>query len=980
MRMPSEDKIYDLGSNLLQNASADKKGFSIGGWTQSLLNRMMDNEPFRVAALRFTDVAPTLRNDKEFMDHLSAYFSDIGGLKGFIGDGVPASGLLGKIIAPLGRKNIRGMAKSFIAGETIEDGLKTLKDLHTRNLAGSIDILGEAVISKEEAETFTQAYHNAIDAFAAHTSTWDAPEFPEHDTLGPIARANLSVKLSALYEHVDPAAHAHSVEVLTERFGKLLRHAKEKNVYLHIDVEQYSLLPITLEVFDNVLMADDLRDYIHVGIVCQAYLKKSEDFLDRLIALAKKRQTPFSIRLVKGAYWDFEQAYAEQMDWNCPVFDLKEETDANFEKLTVKLIGAFPHLRPCIGSHNARSLSVAIAAAQDTGLKSEDLEFQCLYGMAEPFRNAMRNMGYRTRVYCPVGEFIPGMSYLVRRLLENTANQSFLKMHGHDATPLDALMKKPELEATTTLTGEVSRSRFINHALKDFSREDHRTEAENALKDVLKQFPIMAQPIIGGKALQGQSVIRHMCPWQSHTMTTEVACASTKDVDAAISLSKGAMEDWRKLGAKGRSKILKKAADLCEKRWGELFALQVFESGKDWAHADADVAEGIDFMRYYADEMETLDSKFQPNSVWGEANNTVYEPRGITAVIAPWNFPFAISAGMTSAALAAGNPVIYKSAEQTSANGLALIKILHEAGVPKSILHFIPGKGEEVGAHLVSHKDVANIAFTGSRDVGLHIMREAANTPEGQNHTKKCVIEMGGKNAAIIDSDADLDEAVPGVVDSAFGFQGQKCSACSRVIVVGSAYEAFVQRTRDMVSSLRVGESDNPVFDVGAVIDEEAYEKCMNYIAIGDKDGKRLAQADAPKGGHFVPPTVFTDLSAESRLTKEEVFGPVLAIYKADTIEEAVEMAMDNPYKLTGGLFSRNPKTIDYVRENFRVGNLYINRGTTGALVGRQPFGGGGLSGTGTKAGGPDYLLNFLEARVVTENTMRRGYAPKEDV
>ncbi|MEC9291460.1 MAG: proline dehydrogenase family protein [Pseudomonadota bacterium] len=980
MRMPSEDKIYDLGSNLLQNASEDKKGFSFGGWTQSLLNRMMDNEPFRVAALRFTDVAPTLRNDKEFMEHLSAYFSDVGGLKGFIGDGVPAKGLLGKIIAPIGRKNIKGMAKSFIAGETIDDGLKTLEDLHKRNLAGSIDILGEAVISKAEAEEFTRAYHDAIDAFAKHTSQWDAPDFPEHDSLGPIARANLSVKLSALYEHVSPRAHAHSVEVLTERFGKLLRHAQEKNVYLHIDVEQFSLLPITFEVFENVLMAEDLRDYMHVGIVCQAYLRESEDFLDKLIDLAKRRKTPFSIRLVKGAYWDFEQAYAEQMDWPCPVFDQKEETDANFEKLTVKLINAFPHLRPCIGSHNARSLSVAIAAAEQKGLKSEDLEFQCLYGMAEPFRNAMRNMGYRTRVYCPVGEFIPGMSYLVRRLLENTANQSFLRMHGHDATPLKELMKKPELAATTTLTGEVDTNRFINHALKDFSREDHRVQAVAALEKGAKQHPIKVQPVIGGKALSGGDVLRHICPWQSHTTTTDVHCASTKDVDAAVSLSKGAMKEWRDLGAKGRGEILRKAADMCAERWDELFALQVFESGKDWAHADADIAEGIDFMRYYADEMETLNSKFQPNSVWGEANNTVYEPRGITAVIAPWNFPFAISAGMTTAALAAGNPVIYKSAEQTSANGKALIEILHAAGVPKNVLHFIPGKGEEVGAHLVEHKDVANVAFTGSRDVGLHILRAAGDTPEGQNHTKKCIIEMGGKNAVIIDSDADLDEAVPGVVDSAFGFQGQKCSACSRVIVVGSAYDTFVQRTRDMVNSLRVGESNDPIFDVNAVIDEEAFGKCMDYIAIGDKDGKRLAQATVPKGGHFVPPTVFTDLPLDSRLTTEEVFGPVLAIYKAETIEEAVEMAMDNPYKLTGGLFSRNPKTIEYVRDNFRVGNLYINRGTTGALVGRQPFGGGGLSGTGTKAGGPDYLLNFLEARVVTENTMRRGYAPKEDV
>jgi RHH-type proline utilization regulon transcriptional repressor/proline dehydrogenase/delta 1-pyrroline-5-carboxylate dehydrogenase len=333
---------------------------------------------------------------------------------------------------------------------------------------------------------------------------------------------------------------------------------------------------------------------------------------------------------------------------------------------------------------------------------------------------------------------------------------------------------------------------------------------------------------------------------------------------------------------------------------------------------------------------------------------------------------------MVSAALAAGNAVVYKPSEQTTAIGRVLYDALIEAGVPKDVLHFLPGEGSVIGAHMVAHNDVAGIAFTGSKEVGLRIFETAGKTPLGQPQTKKCVIEMGGKNAIIIDNDADLDEAVPAVMYSAFAFQGQKCSAASRVIVVGSHYEAFIARIQDMVNELRVGPADNPFFDVNAVIDLPSYDKINKIITAGKKDCKLVAQAQVPEGGFFVPPTVFADIPQDHPLTQEEIFGPVLCVYRAKTFDEAVKMALGTPFALTGALFSRNPKTIAVAKDKFRVGNLYINRGCTGAMVGRQPFGGGKMSGVGTKAGGPDYLLNFLEARVITENTMRRGFAPKD--
>lgn len=965
-----EQKIFEIGHKILSQKGNKFSALSLKSWTAALMDKMMEHENFRLASLRFTDVAPSLRTDEEFMNHLNAYFKDVAGVKSFIGTGFPGQGLLGKVIAPIGRHNIKVMAKTFIAGETLTDGISTFSKLHENGLACSIDLLGEAVITENEAKAFMNGYHESIKEIALAAQNWKDAAYPEHDSIGKIARANVSIKLSALYEHTSGMAHNDSKQALCQRFGELLDTAIAHNAFINVDVEQFELLPLTLDVFKTVLLDKNYKNYPHIGIVCQAYLKSSESVLNELISLAKERETPFSIRLVKGAYWDYEQAKAEQMNWPCPVFDIKEDTDANYEKLTEILLKAFPLVRPCIGSHNARSLANAIQISNDNGLKIADVEFQALFGMADNFRDYLKERGYRVRQYCPVGEFIPGMSYLVRRLLENTANQSFLRMQGSGESDNTELLKKPELSELeqTVSTG------FKNHPELDFSTEENRLRAEKTIEEFKQKLPLNV-------GIKSKKIIKHPCPWKTDLVVSKVNCMSAKNAVIAISKAKEAQNEWEKLGHNARADILDKAADICVREWDELFALQIYEAGKDWASADADICEAIDFMRYYAAQIRELEGDFQPNSLWGESNNTIYEAKGIVGVIAPWNFPFAISAGMTAAALVAGNAVLYKPAEQTSANGEKMVKIFHEAGVPENVLHFIPGKGATVGAEIVNSKDTNVIAFTGSRLVGLQILEQAGKLTKGQTHVKKCVIEMGGKNAIVVDSSADLDEAVPGTLHSAFAFQGQKCSACSRVIIVGSAYEPFITRLAEMTVGLRIGHSTDPHNDVNALIDNISKKKTQRYIKIGEKDGKLLAQTPMDKTlkGNFVAPSIFTDLKEGSKLTTDEVFGPVLAVYKATSVEEAIKMAIDSEYALTGAIFSRNPETIEYARKHFKVGNLYINRGSTGALVGRQPFGGGGLSGTGTKAGGPDYLLNFLEARVVTENTMRRGYAPKDE-
>ena len=406
-------------------------------------------------------------------------------------------------------------------------------------------------------------------------------------------------------------------------------------------------------------------------------------------------------------------------------------------------------------------------------------------------------------------------------------------------------------------------------------------------------------------------------------------------------------------------------------------AWQIFETGKSWAEADADVAEAIDFMEYYGREMLRLGAPFRLGDIPGEDNRYFYQPRGVALVIAPWNFPLAISAGMASAALVAGNTVLYKPSSVSAVNGWQLCSLFREAGVPEGVFNFIPGRGDLVGEWLAGQPEVDLIAFTGSRDVGLGLIEGAARRTPGQRSVKRVIAEMGGKNAIIVDSDADLDQAVAGVLQSAFGYQGQKCSACSRVIVLAGCYDRFVERLAEAVKGIVVGPPEDPACFMGPLIEAKARERVERYIELARREGAILAQGEAPSEGFYAPPTMVGNLPPASALLREEIFGPLLAVIRAESMDDALTLANDSDYALTGGLFSRSPAHISQVLREFSVGNLYINRGITGAIVGRQPFGGFRLSGVGSKAGGPDYLLQFLEPRVATENTMRRGFVPE---
>ena len=446
----------------------------------------------------------------------------------------------------------------------------------------------------------------------------------------------------------------------------------------------------------------------------------------------------------------------------------------------------------------------------------------------------------------------------------------------------------------------------------------------------------------------------------------------------AVAAARVAFSRWSQTSFDERARVIRRVADRIRQRRYELAAWEVFEVGKTWAEADADVVEAIDFCEFYAEEARRLGRGRLTQDIPGEVSIETYIPRGVGAIIAPWNFPLAILCGMTVAALVTGNTVVIKPAEQSSVIGALFMQALEEAGMPPGVANLVSGTGEAVGSYLVVHPEVDFIAFTGSREVGTAIWQVAGITHPGQRNLKKVICEMGGKNALIVDTDADLDEAVLGIIHSAFGFQGQKCSALSRLILVGEVGQRLLPRLTEAAAALKIGYPEDPSTDVGPVIDAEAKAKIDHYRAIGKQKHKIAFEAAIPDhlNGCFVAPSIFVDVPIDAQIAQEEIFGPVLSVHQADDLNQAIELANATPFALTGGLYSRSPDNIAKVRRSFQVGNLYINRSITGAIVGRHPFGGFYMSGGGTKAGGRDYLLNFTFPRVVTENTLRRGFAP----
>jgi RHH-type proline utilization regulon transcriptional repressor/proline dehydrogenase/delta 1-pyrroline-5-carboxylate dehydrogenase len=720
--------------------------------------------------------------------------------------------------------------------------------------------------------------------------------------------------------------------------------------------------------------------------VVQAYRVDASDDLGDLIEWsADTLVRPLQVRLVKGAYWDVETIKARSQGWKSPVWPNKDATDAAYERCASMLVANAGDVRPAFASHNARSIAWALCAARKEGLADDAVEVQVLHGMAEALHGAVRDLGVRTRVYVPVGDLVPGMAYLVRRLLENTSNESFVRHRFTEGWQEDALVAPPQPGPVLVdrhherrpPTDPSEPGRFVNEPVAELRRDDVRTRLVDAIARVERDLDFEVPLLIDGARLTTREQIVSVDPGRNDVTVCRSAAATVDQVDAAIATAVAAAPAWRAKGWEDRAAVLFRAADIMRGRRDELVALCTLEAGKPVAEADADVCEAIDFCEYYGRRALLLGEGGRVLAPTGERNTYVYQPRGVGVVIAPWNFPLAIPTGMVTAALVTGNPVVFKPAEQTPGIASRLVEILLDAGLPPGTLAFLPGIGEEIGPRLVEHPDTAFVTFTGSKAVGLEIIERAAPVASRQRQVRRVVAEMGGKNAIVVDGDADLDDAVPAIVQSAFGYAGQKCSAASRVIAVGEIYDALATRLAGAIELVPIGDARDPATVVGPLIDADAHERVLAYQELAPSEGRVLVQrSDVPDSGWFAGPTLVELADTGSRIATEEIFGPVLALFRARTFDSALAMANDTAYALTAGCLSRSPARLARAAVELRAGNVYLNRAITGAVVGRQPFGGFGLSGVGSKAGGPDYLHQFVEPRSISENTLRQGFAP----
>jgi RHH-type transcriptional regulator, proline utilization regulon repressor / proline dehydrogenase / delta 1-pyrroline-5-carboxylate dehydrogenase len=991
-----EARIFELGADFLRRARGHKTGvLSAKFYSDALMEWSMKDPEFKVQMFRFVDTFPMLRGGDAIFDHLQDYLSQPGvTVPPVINAALKAGGLLkGAASATIG-KQIEGMAGKFIAGTDAASALPGLKTLWDDGIAFSVDLLGETCVSDSEADEYAKKYLDLIQNLPAQVAGWPANPRLESDHLGSVPRVNVSVKISALSARTDPIDTEGAIGDLMKRLLPILETARDRGVFVNFDMEHHALKDFTIELFQRCCEKLDF----HAGLAMQAYLKSGPDDARRMADWAKRARRLVTVRLVKGAYWDAETIKSELHGWPCPVWAQKWQTDACFEKMTDIYLDACPRngdeakqggIKLALGSHNVRSIAAALAGMEARNLPREALELQMLHGMADQLKYAAAELGLRMREYVPVGEMIPGMAYLVRRLLENTSNESWLKAGFLDNADAGQLLRAPA-PAANAGGGESAKQPADLLAI---APERHRLtpgvpgvgDGRPFFTEAVRDFSVKAQ-----RDAFAAAIARATVPKIANDRTVDQAKEMIAKADAAFAA-------WRDTEPRKRAEVLVRTAALMRKQRDGLAGVMIKESGKTWREADADVCEAIDFCDYYARLAVPLFERTRLGKFIGELDETLYQPRGVAAVISPWNFPLAILAGMTTAALVTGNPVIMKPAEQTPGIAAILFDILQdamkEAGVDRTlaqnVLHFCPAPGESTGAAIVRDPRIALIAFTGSKAVGLDILKAAGTTPDEQPFVKKVVCEMGGKNAIIIDTSADLDEAVIGVRHSAFGFQGQKCSACSRVIVVdpegpdGPAITHFTRRLVEASRALTIGDPTLPGTDIGPVIDAESKAKIERYIELGKKESRLELSLPVPAGLEertgraFVGPHIFSHVPETAAIARDEIFGPVVAVLHAKDFADALRIANASPYKLTGGVFSRKPSHLERAKREFRVGNLYLNRGCTGALVGRHPFGGFGMSGVGSKAGGNDYLLQFVEPRAIAENTLRRGFAPE---
>lgn len=883
--------------------------------------------------------------------------------------------IISKSGEPLVRKGVdmamRLMGEQFVTGETIAQALANARKLEDKGFRYSYDMLGEAALTEKDAQDYMVSYQQAIHAIGKASNGRGIYEGP-----------GISIKLSALHPRYSRAQYDRVMEELYPRLLSLVLQAHQYDVGINIDAEEADRLEISLDLLEKLCFEPKLAGWNGIGFVIQAYQKRCPFVIDSIINLAERSQRRLMIRLVKGAYWDSEIKRA-QIDGleGYPVYTRKVYTDVSYIACARKLLSVPNLIYPQFATHNAHTLS-AIYQIAGKNYYPGQYEFQCLHGMGEPLyeqvvgKVADGKLNRPCRIYAPVGTHETLLAYLVRRLLENGANTSFVNRIADATIPLDELVADPvkdvrELSKTEGQIGlphpkiplprDLYGTRRVNSMGLDLSNEHRLASLSSALLNAAAQEKI-AEPLLGGEFVTQQALpeaVAIINPACHRDIVGKVREASEQEAEHALNIATDAGAIWFATPPSERAAILLRAADIMEQQLQPLLDVLVREAGKTYANAIAEVREAVDFLNYYATQ------------VCEDFDNNTHRPLGPVVCISPWNFPLAIFSGQIAAALAAGNTVLAKPAEQTPLIGAIAVSIMHQAGIPRDVLQFLPGKGETIGAKLVGDQRVRGVMFTGSTEVAGLLQRNIAGRLDAKGRPTPLIAETGGLNAMIVDSSALTEQVVTDVVASAFDSAGQRCSALRILCVQEDVADRTIRMLKGAMEECRMGNPEHISTDIGPVIDSEAKENIDQHIQQMRSKGKIVFQAvyadsqdqQEQAEGTYVKPTLI-ELDNIGEL-KKEIFGPVLHVvrFKRDELEQLVDQINAAGYGLTLGVHTRIDETINQVVAKAKVGNLYVNRNMVGAVVGVQPFGGEGLSGTGPKAGGPLYLYRLLSER-----------------
>lgn len=986
-----EKRVDELATRLIEAIRA--KGGGLGGVEEMLREYALSTKEglalmvLAEALLRVPDAATADRliEDKlgqaDFAGHeaksdaflVSASAWALGITARIIQPGETPESILGQLTKRLGlpavrtatRQAMRVMGNHFVLGQTIEEALKRATSSKGRVYRYSFDMLGEGARTAEDARRYFDSYASAIDAIGRSAGNEPLPNRP-----------GISVKLSALHPRYEATSRERVMRELVPLVIELARQAKSYDLNFTVDAEEADRLELSLEVIDAVLADPSLADWQGFGLAIQAYQKRAGSVIDAIAAMAERYDRQLMVRLVKGAYWDTEVKRAQERGLDdYPVFTRKAMTDLHYMACAEKMLSMRPRLYPQFATHNALTVASIIERAGGT----EGYEFQRLHGMGEALyaRLLEDKPGLACRAYAPVGGHQDLLAYLVRRLLENGANSSFVSVAADTDVPIQALLKRPAdiiVSADKARHSKLPLPRDLYGPERANSKGvefGHRASLDALLAEIGKggQQSFKAEPLIDGKAASGASRPL-VSPIDGSTVAGHVTEAAPEVADRAMAAARAGFGPWSRTDADTRAKALQRAADLLEERRGALLHLLQVEAGKTLDDALSEVREAVDFLRYYAVQGRSLfgAGETMPGPT-GESNVLRLRGRGVFVAISPWNFPLAIFLGQVSAALMAGNAVVAKPAEQTPLIADLAVRILHEAGVPKTTLHLLPGDGR-VGARLVEHRDVAGVVFTGSTEVARIINRALANKDAA---IVPLIAETGGINAMIVDATALPEQVADDVVMSAFRSAGQRCSALRLLCVQDDVADRMIEMIAGNARELKIADPREISTHVGPVIDREAKDKLDTHIEAMKASAKVHYAGEAPATGTYVAPHIF-ELKRPHDLA-QEVFGPVLHVvrYKAGRLNEIIEAIESTGYGLTLGVHSRIDATVERVVRALSVGNVYVNRNMIGAVVGVQPFGGHGLSGTGPKAGGPHYLLRFATEQTVTINTAAAG-------